>query len=35
MIRLYYTPGGANMVVHAALEHIGTPYELKPVNCDS
>lgn len=35
MIRLFYTPGGANMVVHAVLEHIGTPYELKPVNSDS
>ncbi len=35
MIRLYYVPGGANMVVHAVLEHIGTPYELKPVNSDS
>ncbi|MBN36134.1 MAG: glutathione S-transferase [Rhodospirillaceae bacterium] len=35
MICLYYMPGGANMVVHALLEHIGEPYELKPVNAAS
>ena len=31
-MKLYYAPGGANMVVHAALEEVGRPYELRLVD---
>lgn len=31
-MKLWYAPGGASMVVHAALEEIGQPYELQAVD---
>jgi len=31
-MKLYFAPGGASMVVHAALEEIGRPYELRLVD---
>lgn len=31
-MKLWYAPGGASMVVHAALEEIGEPYELQFVD---
>jgi glutathione S-transferase len=34
MYTLFWTPGGANMAPHAALEEIGCPYELVLVDTD-
>jgi glutathione S-transferase len=32
MYRLYYSPGACSFAAHAALEHIGEPFELKKVD---
>lgn len=32
MYRLYHSPGACSFAVHAALEHIGEPFELKKVD---
>jgi len=34
MYKLFWTPGGANMAPHSALEEIGRPYELVLVDTD-
>lgn len=34
MYRLYWSPGGANMAPHVALEEIGAPFELRRVDID-
>ena len=32
MIKLYYYPGNASLIVHVLLEELGTPFELVPVD---
>ena len=32
MYTLYYSPGACSFAAHAALEHIGAPFELRKVD---